>query len=172
MEVTKITSHLVKGLIIGLILVVISVGVQFSGIKSNSWPVQLLSTCILIAGIIWSVWYYGKQKDNFVTFGNLFGHGFKTTAIIAIIVIVFTIIFFVAFPEYKDKGMEESRKQMEEAGKMTDDQIDQAMDIAKRFFLVFVIGSILVIYAIIGAISSLIGAAITKKKPVTPFDGQ
>jgi len=171
MEENKITSHLVKGLIIGLILIVISVGVQFAGIKRDSWPVQLVSTCILIGGIIWSVWYYGKQKDNFVTFGNLFAHGFKTTAIIAVIVIVFTIIFFVAFPEYKDQALEESRKQMEERGKLTDDQIDQGLKIAKRFFLVAVIGSILVIYAILGAISSLIGAAITKKKPVTPFDG-
>ena len=61
---------------------------------------------------------------------------------------------------------------MEEQGKMSDEQIDQAMSIGKRFFLPFAIGTIIFFYAVIGAISSLIGAAITKKKPLSPFEGQ
>ena len=172
MEEKKITSHLIKGLIIGLILIVISIVAQFTGLKRDSAPIQILSTCILIGGLIWSCWYYGKQKDGFVTFGNVFGHGFKTTAVAAVIVIVFMIIFFLAFPEYKDEAMEEGRRKMEEQGKMSDEQIEQAISIGKRFFLPIAIGSILFFYALIGAVSSLIGAAITKKKPVTPFDSQ
>ena len=172
MEEKKITSHLIKGLIIGLILIVISIVAQFAGLKRDSAPIQILSTCILIGGIIWSCWNYGKQNDGFVTFGNVFGHGFKTTAVAAVIVIVFMIIFFLAFPEYKEEAMEEGRRQMEEQGKMSDEQIEQAIDIGKRFFLPIAIGSIIFFYAVIGAISSLIGAAITKKKPVTPFDSQ
>ena len=172
MEEKKITSHLIKGLIIGLILIVISIVAQFAGLKRDSAPIQILSTCILIGGIIWSCWYYGKQKDGFVTFGNVFGHGFKTTAVAAVIVVVFMIVFFLAFPEYKDEALEEGRRQMEEQGKMSDEQIDQAMSIGKRFFLPFAIGTIIFFYAVIGAISSLIGAAITKKKPLSPFEGQ
>src|SRR4030095_10235796 len=128
MEENKVTSHVVKGLIIALILIVITLVVQFMGIKRDSWPVQVLSTCILVGGIIWSCWFYGKQKDNFVTFGNLFGHGFKTTAVAAIIIVLFLIIFFLAFPQFKEEAMEQSRQQMEESGKMSDDQIEKAMD--------------------------------------------
>lgn len=172
MEEKKVMSAQLKGLIIGLILVVISIIIQFTGIKRDSWPVQLLSMCLLIGGIIWSCWIYGKQKDGFVTFGNVFGHGFKTTAVIAVIVIIFTAIFFIAFPEFKEQALEEGRKKAEESSNQSEEQIEQGMKTFGRLFLPIVLGSILVIYAIIGVIASLIGAAITKKKPVTPFDGQ
>ena len=170
MEENKVTSHIVKGLIIGLILIVLTLVVQFMGLKRDSWPVQMLSICILAGGIIWSCWIYGKQKNNFVTFGNLFGHGFKTTAVITTIIVIFLLIFFLGFPQFKEEAIEQSRQQMEEGGKMSDEQIEQAMDVTKRFFMLFVIGSIIFFYAILGAIASLIGAAVTKKKPVNPFN--
>lgn len=172
MEENKITTHLVKGLIIGLILIVLTVAVQFLGIKRDSWPIQVLSTCIFIGGIIWSCWYYGKQKNNYVTFGNLFGHGFKTTTVIAVVVIIFMIIFLLIFPEIKTEALEQARKKAEDMGNQSDEQIEKGMDIYSRMFLPITIGFLLLGYAFIGAIASLIGAAITKKKPVTPFDGQ
>ena len=49
---------------------------------------------------------------------------------------VFLVIFFVAFPEYKDKIIEESRKAMEEQDR-TDEEIDMAMGMMQRSFVLF-----------------------------------
>jgi hypothetical protein len=104
------------------------------------------------------------------TFGNLFSYGFKTTAFIALIIIAFFVIFFLAFPDVKEKGFDMARQKMEEKGTFTQDQINQAMETFRKMFWIITIGGIMFIYAIVGAIGSLIGAAITKKNPVNPMD--
>ena len=61
---------------------------------------------------------------------------------------------------------------MEKQGKMSDDQIDQSMQMFERNFMVFSAGAALFMYLILGAIGSLIGAALTKKQTRSPFDQQ
>jgi hypothetical protein len=51
-----------------------------------------------------------------------------------------------------------------------EDQIEKGIELWQKMFWVFTIGGILLVYAIVGAIGSLIGAAVTKKKPVNPLD--
>jgi hypothetical protein len=54
---------------------------------------------------------------------------------------------------------------MEAKGNMSSEQIDQAISITRKFFMVFIIGGAIVFYLILGAIASLIGAGVTKKEP-------
>ena len=48
---------------------------------------------------------------------------------------------------------------------LSEDQVEQALNMTKKFFMVFLIGGALLGYLIVGAIASVIGAAITKKDP-------
>jgi Protein of unknown function (DUF4199) len=169
MEQKKPISHFVAGLVIGAVLIVYTLILYFTGNQQNNALVYL-SYLLLLAGLILFINLYGKAMNNQVTFGNLFGYGFKTTAFLALIMIAFTVIFFLAFPDVKEKMFDVAREKMEERGRMTDDQIEQGIQTWKKMFWVFVIGGIILFYAIIGAIGSLIGAAITKKKPVNPLD--
>jgi len=105
-----------------------------------------------------------------MTFGNLFAFGFKTSAVLTIIFILFLIIFNMLFPDLKEKGFEMMRGQLEEQGKISDSQIDDALEMGRKFFWPGLIGGTLLFFLIIGAIASLIGAGITKKKPVNPLD--
>ena len=61
------------------------------------------------------------------------------------------------------------RKGMEDQGKMEDDKIDEAVNWFSRNFMLLIAGGALFMYLLTGVIASLIGAAITKKRPVTPF---
>jgi hypothetical protein len=77
----------------------------------------------------------------------------------------------ILFPEMTEKGMELAREQMEEQGQLSESQIDQSMEMAKKFMLPFAIGGTLIGYLAIGAIGSLIGAGVAKKNPnPTPFE--
>lgn len=166
MEPKKPISHLVAGLIIAGLLIIFTCVVYFAGLQNSA--LNWLQYAIIIGGLIIFINLYGKAMNNQVSFGNLFSYGFKTTAFLALIIIAFFVIFFIAFPDIKEKGLEMARQKMEEQGKMTQDQIDQGMQMAHKMFWAFTIGGIMLAYAIIGAIGSLIGAAVTKKQPINP----
>ena len=162
------TSTITKGLIIGLIMIAISIFESFMGIKMNG-SFQWIIYLVFFAGIILAILQYGKQIDHNSTFGNYFAHGFKVTAMVTILMIAFLIIFLSVFPEFKEKAMEEARKNMSANDNRSQEQIDRAMELTRKFFMVFLIGGALLAYLVMGAIASLIGAAVTKKNP-RPID--
>jgi len=165
----KVTSYLTKGLIISLILIILSILFFVTGVDQATWS-KWLSVLVLVGGVIWACLSYGRQMDNRVSFGNVFGHGFKVAAVITVLSLVFTIIFLTVFPEIKEKALEVARTDMEKTGKLTDEQIDDQIAMVRRLFFVFAIVGVVVIDLFCGAIAALIGAAIAKKEPTTPFD--
>lgn len=171
MEEKKPISHVKAGLLIAAALVVFSIIVNFLGL-TNTPGVNLLQYVIIIGGLILLVNQYGKANDHRVSFGNLFSYGFKATAVYTILFIVFTILFFLLFPDIKEKTFEMARVQLEEKGTFSDDEIDNAIGISRRFFWPGVVGGTMFIMIVIGAIGSLIGAAVTKKNPTNPFEQQ
>lgn len=166
----KVTSPVVKGLILSLILIVLSILFFVTGLDQATWA-KWASGIVMVAGVIWSCTSFGQQMDNRVTFGKVFGHGFIVSLIVTAFTVVFTIIMISVFPEVKEKALEVARTDMEKSGKLTDSQIDDQIEMVKRSFSIIAIIGILIIDLFIGVIASLIGAAVTKKAPVTPFDG-
>ena len=168
MEQKKPINHLIAGLIIAGVLIVFSFAMYFGGLQQSGagW----LQYCIIIGGLMIFINLYGKAKDSQVGFGDLFAYGFKTAAFLTLIMIAFTVIFFLAFPEIKEKIFEITRQQMEKSGNLTDDEIEKKLGQLQSSFWVFTIGGVVLVYAIIGAIGSALGAAITKKKPISSLD--
>ncbi|HEV8082314.1 MAG TPA: DUF4199 domain-containing protein, partial [Chitinophagaceae bacterium] len=103
------------------------------------------------------------------TFGNYFAHGFKVAAVVTCIMIIYLIIFILLFPEFKEKAMDQARANMVKEGKLSSEQINKGVEIAKKFFMAFAIGGTLIVLLFFGALSALVGAAITKKEP-RPLD--
>ncbi len=170
MEDKKVMTHVQKGLLVSLILIVLGVVAHLAGIENEGWY-RWLPSIILLAAIIWACVYYSTQMNNQVTFGNVFLHGFKMSAVVTVILILWTILSItLIFPEVKEKAIDMARQQMEDSGKLTDSEIDQRLTFTKKFFMIIVIGTILFGTLIVGAIASLIGAAVAKKKPVNPLD--
>ena len=85
--------------------------------------------------------------------------------------VAFLIAFFVIFPENKAQALDMMRQEMENKN-TPESQIDTFMNMMEKSFLVFVIGGTIFFYLFIGLIASLIGAAIAKKNPPTPFGNQ
>lgn len=167
----KITSHVTKGLIISLILIVIGLAFYFSGLYLENWA-QYIVLVIYIAAIIWSVLVYGKENENAVTFGNLFVHGFKIAAVVTCIMIVYSLAFGYVFPEMKEKIMEKQMEAMSAREGITQAQIDAGMEMMKKGFTLFMILGIIFSYLITGLIASLIGGGVAKKNPPSPFQQQ
>lgn len=166
----KPVSHIVAGLIIGISLILYSIILQFAGLRENK-GLGIVSLVILIGGLIYFITQYGKANDYQLSFGKLFGYGFKATAIITLLGIVFTLIFISLFPEIKEQALENARMEMEKNQKITDAEIEQGMNFTRKAFTLISVGAILFTYLIMGLIGSLIGAAVTRKDPPSsPMD--
>src|SRR3954463_6897513 len=87
----KVMTHVQKGLLVSLILIVLGIAAYFGGFDTQSWY-RWIPLLILLVAIIWACIYYSSQMNHQVTFGNVFSHGFKTSAVITIILIVWGIL--------------------------------------------------------------------------------
>jgi NADH:ubiquinone oxidoreductase subunit 6 (subunit J) len=165
----KPITHFIAGIILAAVQIILTLVSMSTGAKqggASGW----ISWFLLILGLVLFVNMYGKANNYQLSFGNLFGYGFKATAIAMLLVIAFTVLIFVAMPDMKEKIFEEARRGMEEQNKLSDSDIEKGMEFMGKFFYVFMVGGILLSYAILGAVGSLIGAAITKKRPYNPLD--
>jgi len=165
----KATSPLMAGLLISLILIVIDLVGGFTHLKYETWWGWIGGVVMLIAIIMFCI-SWANQKNNLVTFGNVFGYGFKASAVIAVIILIYSFLsMYVIFPETRDIIMDTTRKKMEAAGNLSEDQMDQALAMTKKFLVLGpIFGGIFTL--IIGIIGGLLGGAFAKKKPITPFD--
>jgi hypothetical protein len=166
----KVTSPAVKGLIISMVLIVVGLVIYFTdqmGNKALGWVQYLL----FMGGIVWACISYAKDMNANVTFGNVFAHGFKTTALVIAVMAVYTLLATkVLFPEMVDKGIDQARAQMESQGKLSDSDIDNALSMTRKYFVPIAMGAIVLMFGLLGCIASLVGAAAAKKNPQAPFN--
>jgi hypothetical protein len=166
---TKVTSHIIKGLILSIISIAFSIIVYVFNLYEMQ-SISYINYGLLIVGLIYGAILFSDENKNQVTFGNVFAHGFKTTAVVIVITVLYTVIAFkFLFPDMLDKVLEMSRKQMLKNPKMTDEMIEQAMTMTKKYFLPFAIGGTIIATGFLGLIGSLIGAAVAKKS-TNPFE--
>ena len=171
METRKPLSHITAGLIIAGIVIAISMVVMMisqdaAGKPGSSWMTYL----VIISGLIFFINQYGKYHEYHMSFGDLFSYGFKTTTVYTVVFVGFLILFSLLFPDFKTNAMEAARTQMENQKGITEDQIEKSLQMVNKYFWVFAIGGTMLGFVIIGAIGSLLGAAITKKRPHNPFE--
>ncbi|RZL26426.1 MAG: DUF4199 domain-containing protein [Pedobacter sp.] len=132
----KAISHFVAGIIIGLVLIVFFLAFYFTGNTFNKGPLSYLPTLIFMGALIYFIIQWANANNNNVTFGQCFKYGFKTTAIVAIIMTIFIAAFIFALPEYKEKFVEFMSSEMEkESSQITDDQKEKALEMMEKFII-------------------------------------
>jgi hypothetical protein len=164
----KSISHFLVGLFIGCILVLINVLYIIFDLNSNI-KISWIPSVINVGLLIYFIFQFGKSNDNTKTYGELFSYGFKASAINTLILTAFMLFYNFLFPESLDKVLETSREQMESNPKLNGDQIERTLDFTRKFYVPILIAGTLFSTIFVGAIGSLIGAAIAKKKPKSPF---
>jgi hypothetical protein len=167
----KIMSPSTKGLLIGLALILISLAIILTKQESNK-SLGFISIAVALGGIIWACQTYSSQMDGNVTFGNIFSHGFKTSALVAALVSLWVALSLgLLFPETLDRAMEAQRLELIKK-QMSDEDIENAMNVGKKLALPMGVIFSVIMYLIIGAIGALIGASIAKKNPNPVFPEQ
>jgi hypothetical protein len=164
----KAISPVIAGIIVAAVLMLFALLINVMGQTGNS-SFGWLTYLVIIVALVLLITQYGKANNNTKTFGELFGYGFKATAIYTLIYVVFLDILVSMMPEIKQKALEAVRTQMEKQNR-SDTEVDNAVAMADKYFRIALIGGTIFGMVLCGVIGSLIGAGVTKKKPANPLD--
>jgi hypothetical protein len=171
MEVKKASpsTPAIKWALINLVTsIIITYVIQFANLDPNS-PVKYIGLIPFFGFLLLTQKEYKDQLGGFMTFGQGFLSGFLYSVFTGILSAIFLYLYYaVLSPEMVEKTVASAQAQLEAKG-MSQEQIDAAMNITRKYFAV--IGAVSAVFgsAIMGVIGALIGAAIFKKER-SPFD--
>jgi uncharacterized membrane protein YciS (DUF1049 family) len=160
----KSSDYLGKGLMLALVLIVVDLIGGFAHLRFESWFKWISTIIAMVAIIVFCIQFGARQADG-VTFGKVFGYGFKISLIVSALMVVYSLLsMYVIFPELIDQILTKTRTDLQAAGKLTDDQIDTQVAMTKKFMQPGIL-SIFIFLATLffNTIASLLGAAFTKK---------
>lgn len=161
-------THIVYGAGTGIALVLYALILHITRQDLNK-ALAWLAYLPFFAGLLLNAFAYSKANEGYITFGKVFFSCFKATMIITLIMLAWTIITIYAFPGMKERAMEMTRSELMKNPAITDDQIDMSMRMMQKWYTTFLISGVVFGELIVGAILSLIAAAIPPKKGERPF---
>jgi hypothetical protein len=166
----KSSDFMSKAILLTLILIVIDLIGGFAHLRFENW-FRWISTIVMVIAIIIFCIQFGKQQTEGVTYGKVFGYGFKIALLVSVFVVVYSLLSInLIFPEYIEQVLIKTRTDLQAKGTMTDEQIDQAVSMTKKFMQPVPM-SIFIFLATLffGTIAALLGAAFTKKSEPNAF---
>ena len=162
---SKVTLSLGYGVVIALAIIVFSLITFLLDVAQGS-GIEYLSYLILLVGLfLVQLNFRNKYQGGFITYGEAFKIGMWTSLFLAIIMGIYTYIFFTYIdPGAIEEGMALAEQKMMDRG-MSDMEIEQGMVIAEKLAGV----GMMTFFAvagnfIIGMILSLITAIFVKKE--------
>lgn len=161
----KITSRITKGLIIVGLLIVIDLVLQKTYHNVVPEGVRYMPRLIIVfLGVLVSCIVYAKQVEEKLSFGEVFAHGFKTTAVIAFLMAMYTFIAVkFIYPPPDAAEMDAAVKAiMANGNALYEEAKAQAIQAAKNRWIIYV--SISIFASLIpGVLGALAGGAAGKK---------
>ena len=152
------------GLITGGLMVAVSLlsfYVLKLPIESNfQWVVYL----IFSAGIVWSLMNTFIYDADKISFKDYFSAGFKTFVIVALLMAVYTYIFFSLHTDFRDTKIAENNKLILAQGNHLPQEIEENAKQLKKLFLPIMVSSAVFRYLIIGALLSAAGSGFLSSK--------
>ncbi|MGO3182113.1 MAG: DUF4199 domain-containing protein [Aequorivita sp.] len=136
------------------------------------WWLTVVQLLISVSVIVVGLKAFKTSNAGFLTLGQALKTGVAISLIAGIIAVVFNFIFINYIdPDFIAKALEFSRVQMiEQNPNMSQEQIDNAMEISSKFMSPGVMSAFAVISTLFfGFIISLISGLIMRKNPPQPF---
>lgn len=144
-------SSTIKGIIAGVIMVVINLLLYYYDVQPSS-GLQYSGYIVFGFFIVWSILSFSK-KNNTNKFAELFNQGFRCFIVVALIMAVFTIIFYKANTKLINEKAELTKKELLKTEKnRTPAEIDKMIENGKKNFAVFAASAAIFQYLLIGVI--------------------
>jgi len=163
-QVPNATKVATKWALINLAAVVIfTYAVQFLNLDANG-PVKWVGNVLMITFLFLTIKEYRDELGGFMSFGQGFSAGFRYSVFAGVLAGVFVGLYYgILSPDSFVKLMQPTRAAFEQKG-MSTEEVEKAMGMLMKYGPLSSAFGVAVVYAIMGAIVSLIGAAIFKKE--------
>lgn len=163
----KTLSPIVKGLITGALMIIVSYLLFYNKITGSS-ALGYIVYGIYALGIIWTLLAHVRSGKATGQFGDLFGQGFRCFIIVTIVMVVFTYVYLSAHPEipkesaqaYKEAMTAEAMKKDAGAGNRTPAEIAETADKFEKQFITNSISVTVFGTLVMGAIFTAVGSGV------------
>ena len=153
-----------KGLITGIIMIIISMGIYLAK-KNFENNLQYITYATYVAGILWTLFAFKTATGNTATFKQYFAEGFKCFIVIALLMVVFTVVFLMLHPELKNQMVTLMTEELKKQKDIAPLDIENKIAFAKKAFFPSLVMGAVFSYLAIGALVTLIASAfITSQK--------
>ncbi len=158
---------LVYGAYVTAALIVLSLAFYVLDLYGQTWTGYISYAVLLIGVVIASYHYRDNHLGGFITYGQSFMTGFLTALFAAIGVGIFSYIFMSLMPpEFTQNILDQAEEKMlENNPELTDEQIDMAMNMTKKFMNPgMMAGMAFLAYTFFGVIFSLLASIFIKRE--------
>jgi hypothetical protein len=160
-------NALTYGLITGAVMIVYSLILYLLNLHLNKY-LGYVSFLLLIAGMSYgTIQFRDKVMNGFISYGKAYSSGFMIALFAGILGAIYAFIFykFIAPDVVREMLDMVRQKIMTRSPEMTDDQIEQAMNMTAKFMTPPLMSFFFLLYCvIIAAIAGLITSAFIKKE--------
>lgn len=159
-------STMTSGAILGAALLIYSLILYMTNLTFST-ALGYVSYVLMIGGIILGIKNYRDQEqEGYITYGRALGVGMLTVLFASIIMAAFIyVLYSMIDPGLIDKSLDIARTKLMEKHTMSDEQIESAIDMSKKFMTpLFMAFGTIVGNAFTGLIFSLIICAFMKKE--------
>ncbi|MBC2839434.1 DUF4199 domain-containing protein [Robiginitalea sp. SC105] len=152
------------GLILGVIGVAFALMLFLVDAHTTQSPViQVVNIVISVAVIFWGILSFKKANGGLLSIGEALKLGAGIAVIAALIQVLYTILMAnVLDPDFATKIMEARMADASSTQNMTPEQIEQSIEMGKKFFW-FGYPVMLIVSVVFGLIIGLVGGLIFKK---------
>lgn len=125
---------------------------------------QGIALILYVSFIFYSVYSFCKREPNARGLKTFFNQGFKTFIIMTLFIVVFTFIFYKSNGSFLDERLMTNSVLAREQGDHTENEIMENNEKLRNIYMPMMLSITTIILLILGSISSIVAAAIFKKK--------
>ncbi len=152
-----------KGILTAVVMIILSLLFFYTGNRFES-SLQYIIYIVFALGIIWTVYDYSKGEDNNHKFGEYFLQGFKCFIVIALLMVLFTILFNKMHPEFKEEMAVSYQAELVKKGNSTPAEITANVEKMKDYYIVMLISGAIFGYLLLGAAISAMSTLVFLKR--------
>jgi len=162
---SKLSSKYI-GIITGIVMVAVALLLFYVFKLPAAGEAQYAVWGLYTAGIIWALVSYKSSAPADASFKNYFSEGFKCFVVAALIMVVYTFIFYKMNPQILEDAIRENNALILKEGNHIGPEIKENADKFRSIFIPAMMMTNTIIYLILGALVSVVGAGLLSQKKV------
>ena len=153
-----------KGLATGIVMIALSVIFFYFLLLPVTGNNQMVILLIFIVGILWSLISFKVKAPATSRFKDYFSEGFKTFVVVALLMAVFTFVFYKLNPQILENTIKENNILVLKEGDHTPAEINANSDKLRSIFMPMMLAINTIKYLLLGSLVSIITAGFLSQK--------